>query len=110
MGQHVQRVRHGKWFIAQRTASSGCGHGASKQAAWERKPSGRERREDPAFQQVWKQPALDRDRCTRPDLPQLQRARGCPGQQWKMRTALLNTLVWLQREEMPVDGDSSQTP
>lgn len=26
-----------------------------------------------------------------------------------MRPALLNTLPWLQREEVPVDGDSSQT-
>lgn len=110
MGQHLRRVRHGKRFIAQRTAaSSGCGHRASKQAAWERKPSVRERREDPAFQQLWKQRAVDRDTCTRPDLSQLQRAHNCPGQQWKMRTALLNTPVQLQREEVPVDGNSSET-
>lgn len=109
MGQHLRRVRHGKRFIAQRTASSGCGQRASKQAAWERKPSVRERREDPAFQQVWQQRALDLDRCTRLDLSQLQRAHSCPGQEWEMRTALLNTLVWLQREEVPMDGDSSQT-
>lgn len=110
VGQHLRRVRHGKRFIAQRTASSGCGHRASKQEAWERKPSVRERREDPGFQQVWQQRALDRDRYTRPDLSQLQPAHSCPGQEWEMRTALLNTLGWLQREEVPVDGDCSQTP
>lgn len=106
MGQHLRRVRHGKRFIAQRTASSGRGHRASKQAAWERKPFVREWREDPAFQQVWQQRALDRDRCTRPDLPQLQQAHSCSGQEGEMRIALLNTLVWLLREEVPADGES----
>lgn len=69
----------------------------------------REQREDPAFQQVWQQRALDRDGCARPDLSQLQGAHGCSGQEWETRTALLNILVWLQRGKVPADGESSQT-
>lgn len=109
VGQHVRRVRQGKRFIAQRTASSGCGHRASKQAAWERKPSVRERREDPAFQQVWQQRALRPGQVQQtgpvpaPTGTQLLWAgmgnEDCPA---------INTLVWLLREEVPADGESLQ--